>query len=332
LVYDTGTTTWQLRTGAKLDGDSANNTIIGGEGRDFLTGGDGNDTLTGGASADTLDGGNGNDILFGGTGNDLLIGGAGINTLTGGTGDDTYRISNTTNTIVENNNEGYDTIQLDGTYVTSNANSTYTLASNLENLTAFDGAAINLTGNAANNRLEGNSSANVIDGGNGNDYLIGGGGNDILTGGAGSDTFAWRLADAGPVGTPAVDRITDFNYGGGYSNIANAQGLPTGGGDVLDLRDLLQGEHTSTGQTGNAVANIEISNLLNYIDIQVSGADTIFHISKNGGFIGGTLNTALEDQTIIFQNVNLYTATGVAAGNETALLQTLIRNGTLIVD
>ena len=332
LVYDTATTTWQLRTGAKLDGDSANNTITGGEGRDFLTGGDGNDTLIGNGGADTLDGGNGNDTLQGGIGNDLLIGGLGTNILVGGTGDDTYRISNTTNTITENNNGGYDTVQLDNNYVTSNANSTYTLANNLENLTAFDGAAINLTGNNANNRIEGNSSANTISGGAGNDYLIGGGGNDTLTGGAGSDTFAWRLADAGAAGTPAVDRITDFNYGGGYSNIANAQGLPTGGGDVLDLRDLLQGERTSTGQTGNAVANIEISNLLNYIDIQVSGNDTIFHISKNGGFIGGTLNTGVEDQTIVFQNVNLYTATGVTAGNETALLQTLIRNGTLIVD
>ena len=332
LVYDTGTATWQLRTGAKLDGDSANNTITGGEGRDFLTGGDGNDTLIGGTGADTLDGGSGNDTLQGGVGNDLLIGGLGTNILVGGTGDDTYRISNTTNTITESNGEGYDTVQLDNTYVNANANSTYSLANNLENLTAFDGAAINLTGNNANNRIEGNSSANTISGGSGSDYLIGGGGNDTLTGGAGSDTFAWRLADAGAPGTPAIDRITDFNYGGGYSNVANAQGLPTGGGDVLDLRDLLQGERTSTGQTGNAVANIEISNLLNYIDIQVSGNDTIFHISKNGGFAGGTLNTAVEDQTIVFQNVNLYTATGVTAGNETALLQTLIRNGTLVVD
>ena len=77
---------------------------------------------------------------------------------------------------------------------------------------------------------------------------------------------------------------------------------------------------------------MQISTLLNYIDVEVSGGNTILHISKNGAFTGGTFNAAAEDQRIVLDNVNLYTATGVASGNEALLMQTLIKNGTLIVD
>ena len=153
-----------------------------------------------------------------------------------------------------------------------------------------------------------------------------------LAGGSGSDVFAWRFADSGSAGTPAVDTITGFVYGGGYSNIDNGSGAPIGGGDVLDLRDLLQNEHTSVGVTGAAAGSIAISNLLNFIDIQISGSDTILHISKSGSFTGAASDSLVEDQRIVLQGVNLYTDVSVTSGNETLLLQTLIRNGTLIVD
>ncbi|MDT7513499.1 beta strand repeat-containing protein [Rhodoferax mekongensis] len=332
LVYDGTTSTWQLRTGSILDGGAGNDTLTGGTGRDYLMGGDGNDTLNGGDAADTLEGGAGNDILNGGNGNDLLIGGAGADTLTGGAGDDFYKLSDTLDTIVEAAGSGSDTVQLDSTYVAANANTTYVLGANLENLTAYDGGAINLTGNTSDNRIEGNNAANTISGLDGNDFIIGGKGNDILTGGAGSDTFAWRLNDGGTAGAPAIDRITDFTYGSGYSNVDNGTGAPTGGGDILDLRELLVGEHTSSGNSGSAATDVSISNLLNYIDININGSNTEIRISTTGGFTGGTYSAAAEDQRIILNNVNLYTAVGTTSGNETLLLQTLIRNGTLLLD
>ena len=101
---------------------------------------------------------------------------------------------------------------------------------------------------------------------------------------------------------------------------------------MLDLRDLLQGEHTTSSNSGSGVSDVVISNLLNYIDINVSGSDTTLRISKTGGFTGGTYAAGAEDQRIVIEGVNLYTATGVTAGNESLLLQTLIKNGTLIVD
>ena len=336
LVYDSATSSWQLRTGSRLDGDAANNILTGGAGRDYITGGDGNDVLNGGAGSDTLYGGNDNDTINGGDGSDLLVGGAGSDVLVGGKGDDTYRLSDKLDTITEIAGEGTDTVQLDGLYVAANIGSTYTLATDLENLTAFDGGAINLTGNAAANRIEGNTSSNTIIGGAGNDFIIGGAGNDTLTGGSGSDTFVWRLADKGAVGAPAIDNITDFNYIGGYSNVDNGSGQPTGGGDVLDLRDLLQGERSSVGSTGNATANVEVSNLLSYLDITTQTTagvtDTVIRVSSSGGFAGGNYSTGAEDQRIVLNGVNLYSATSVTAGDEATLLKQLLKSGTLIID
>ena len=80
------------------------------------------------------------------------------------------------------------------------------------------------------------------------------------------------------------------------------------------------------------MGDVVIDNLLNFIDINVSGGNTTLRISKDGGFSGGTYASGAEDQRIIIEGVNLYTATGVAAGNEALLLQTLIKNGTLIID
>ncbi len=333
LVYEDGG--WHIRTGSMLDGDAGNNTLIGGVSRDLLRGGAGNDLLEGGGGADQLEGGTGNDVLHGGTGNDLLIGGPGADTLVGGLGDDTYRLSDDQDTLVENPGEGTDAIQLDADYVAAHAGSTYTLAANFENLSAQGDAAINLVGNSADNRLEGNSAANHIDGGDGRDFLIGGGGNDVLTGGAGADVFAWHLADAGTPGSPAVDTITDFQYGGGFQSVeAGNSGTPIGGGDVLDLRDLLHGEHTSVGGLGLPAGDeVELAHLQHYIDVEVTNGNTVLHISSTGGFTAdGAFNPAAEDERIVLQGVDLYAATGVGPGNEAALLQTLIKNGSMIVD
>ena len=80
-----------LESGADiLFGDLGDDSLIGGEGHDFLNGNDGTDILCGDLGNDTLSGGSENDSLLGGSGDDFLSGDLGNDTLTGGTGSDTF--------------------------------------------------------------------------------------------------------------------------------------------------------------------------------------------------------------------------------------------------
>jgi Ca2+-binding RTX toxin-like protein len=164
-----------------------------------------NNRMTGNSSNNRLDGGDGNDTLIGGSGNDTLSGGNGNDSMVGGVGNDLYGVNTTGDRVIENANEGIDTV---------NSAITYTLATNLENLTLTGTTAINGTGNTLNNVITGNSGNNVLTGGARNDTLIGGAGNDTLIGGIGNDTLTgstgndfFRFNST----SEKVDRITDFN-------------------------------------------------------------------------------------------------------------------------
>ncbi len=152
-------------------------------GNDTIFGKGLNQTLDGFGGNDTLNAGLGNDILNGGDGNDTLNGGAGIDTLLGGAGDDIYIHAGAADTIVENPDEGSDTIRAAETFTLPDA------SQNIENLTLTGLLAINGTGNNLANVLTGNAAANVLTGGTGDDTLIGGAGNDQLVGGEGNDTY-----------------------------------------------------------------------------------------------------------------------------------------------
>jgi Ca2+-binding RTX toxin-like protein len=166
-----------------------------------------------------------------------------------------------------------------------------------------------IIGTAGDDVLLGGSSADVIAGGAGNDDISGGAGNDTLTGGLGSDVFRWSLADAGPAGSPAIDSITDFDTSAGT--------------DKLDLRDLLTGEsHTA-------------ASLDNYLHFEVTGGNTIVHISSSGGFGGnGVVNavvsgSATETQQIVLVAVDLSVG-GLTTDQQ--IIQSLINNQKLITD
>ncbi|HSI43509.1 MAG TPA: Calx-beta domain-containing protein, partial [Methylotenera sp.] len=322
---------YELRTGSVLDGDTGGNTLTGAEGRDYIQGFGGNDILNGFGGADFLDGGANDDILNGGDGNDILVGGTGNDTMTGGLGDDIYRIDSAGDVVIEAAGEGTDTIEIDAAYNPG----TYTLAANFENALLQGSLNVNVTGNSLNNRITGNAGNNVLIGGTGDDRIIGGAGSDTLTGDTGTsangtlgkDIFEWNLADKGTAGAPSIDTITDFRYGGtGNTTQTNFDTLRV---DTLDLRDLLVGESSSLQVTGG-VPNV--GTLLNYIDVSISGSDTVLRISSTGGFSGGTYAAGAEDQRIVLQGINLYTATGATAGNETDLLQRMLANGALVVD
>ncbi|HUG25131.1 beta strand repeat-containing protein, partial [Piscinibacter sp.] len=163
-----------------------------------------------------------------------------------------------------------------------------------------------LNGNDGNDRLHGGAGNDALNGGNGNDVLIGGAGDDLLSGGAGADVFAWQLADRGTGGAPAVDTISDFS-------IAD--------GDVLDLRDLLVGSSATPG------------NLANYLDISISGGDTVIRVSSTGGFTNGVFSSSAEDQEIVLQGVDLRSQLSLdATASEAQMLQEMIFRGKVLTE
>ncbi|MEH7866668.1 calcium-binding protein [Rhizobium laguerreae] len=189
-----------------------------------------------------LKGGVAADKLMGAGGNDTLIGGGGADTMSGGTGDDTYVVDIATDLVIENVNEGTDTVQT--------ALVAYTLGSNLENLTYTGSASFTGTGNAL---------ANTITGGAGTDTLNGAAGADTLIGGAGNDTYI--VDNAGDIVTEVANEGTDTvrTNLASYTladNVENLTYIGTGpfAGTGNALNNVIvggSGSNTLTGGVGN---------------------------------------------------------------------------------
>ncbi len=217
----------------------------------------------------------------------------------------------------------------------------------------------NLTGTNANEYITGGDGDNVITGGNGNDVINGGAGNDTLSASSGSDmfyggtgndlitgstgidrisggadndtmsggvdtsvdVFAWTLGDQGNAGAPAVDTINNF--------VTSQAGSNHTGGDVLDLRDLLVGEHVG--------ANNAAGNLADYLHFEVAGGTTTIHISHTGGFaadshsVSAAYTSSAETQKIVLNNVDLQSVYSGATTDQQIITQ-LLNNNKLITD
>ncbi|WP_295531400.1 type I secretion C-terminal target domain-containing protein, partial [uncultured Pseudacidovorax sp.] len=159
-----------------------------------------------------------------------------------------------------------------------------------------------IVGSTGNDVINGGAGDDSIRGGDGADTIRGGSGNDVLTGGAGADTFVWKLGDQGTTATPARDIVSDF----GTASKAN-------GGDVLDLRDLLQGENHTTG----------VGNLGSFLHFSKSGSDTVIDVKHDGAAGGGVT------QQIVLSNVDL---TNNNSLTDAAIIQNLLNQGKLITD
>jgi Ca2+-binding RTX toxin-like protein len=199
-------------------------------------------TLTGTANIYGL-GNELDNLLTGNSGNNILEGGAGIDTMIGGLGDDTYYVS-IGDVIIENANEGTDT-------VVSGIN--YTLGNNIENLTlSNEMRGLTGTGNGLANRIKGTFYADVIDGGAGADSMTGGRGND-----------SYYVDNAGDVVAEAANEGTDTVLSSvSYTLSANVKNLTLLGA-------------TAINGTGNGTKNILTGNAADNILDGGAGADTL---------------------------------------------------------
>jgi Ca2+-binding RTX toxin-like protein len=271
-----------LTGGALINGtgNADANTLIGNSAANTLNGGDGHDSLNGGTGNDTLNGGSGNDLLTGAAGND---------TMSGGAGDDTYVVDALGDVIVENANEGTDTVQ---------SSLTSTLASDFENLTLTGSAVINGTGNGLDNVIIGNSAINVLSGLGGNDTLNGGVGADSMTGGTGNDTYV-------------VDNLGDTvseNAGEG-TDLVQSSVTHTLSADVENLT--LTGTAAING-TGNASDNIILGTSMANALTGLGGDDRL-----DGGGNADTMTGGTGDDTYVVDNTGDVVVENASEGTDT---------------
>ncbi len=226
IVYSTGS----------FYGDS----LAGYAGIDSMSGGDGSDSLDGDSGNDTLLGGAGGDVMQGGSGNDRLDGGLSADQMMGGIGNDTFIVDNALDVISESIGEGTDTVQ---------SSVTFTLGTDVENLTLTGTQAINATGNTLANQLTGNSNNNTLQGLDGNDTLSGGAGADTLQGGAGNDSYVVDAAgdvvtESSGAGTDTVQSSISYTLGNYLENLTlTGTGTRNGVGNA--------GANVLTGNSGN---------------------------------------------------------------------------------
>jgi Ca2+-binding RTX toxin-like protein len=205
--------------GAGFDTLSGIENLTGSSKDDVLTGDGGANVLRGLDGSDTLNGNGGIDSLDGGAGNDMLVGGAGNDTLTGGAGDDTYVLEGT-DTVVEADAEGTDTVQSAAGFSLNT-----TALQFVENLTLTGVAAVNGTGNGLNNAMTGNDGNNTLSGGNGDDILEGMGGNDTLNGnGGGGDVASYAGATSAVTVSLAIAGAQN-TVGAGIDTLSTVEGL-----------------------------------------------------------------------------------------------------------
>ena len=293
--------------------------LDGGAGADWMQGGAGNDTYvvddmsdvvyeSPGQGSDTVESaisytlganlenlkltgaapinGTGNELANSLTGNaaeNVVDGGLGADTMSGGKGNDTYMVDNSADKVLELSSQGVDRVV---------STVTYTLPSNVENLTLSGTAMANATGNSLNNALVGNSAANTLSGAAGADSMFGGAGNDTYVVDNAGDVVS-ELAGGG------VDTVKSSRT---YTLAANVEHL------------ILTGTAAING-TGNSLDNSITGN---------TGANTLA-----GGAGSDVLTGSKGSDTYLFgrgSGVDRIVENDATAGNsDRALLEAAIR-------
>ncbi|MDO9198669.1 calcium-binding protein [Rhodoferax sp.] len=262
-------------------------------------------TLTGTAAID----GTGNslsNVLSGNNANNVLNGGAGADTMTGAVGNDTYVVDNAADTVIEYLDEGTDLVQ---------SGVTYTLSSNIENLTLTGTGSFRATGNSLDNVLTGNSAANVLTGGAGNDtYVVGTGDSTVELAGDGIDTV--QSAVTWTLGTEVENlTLTGTSAINGTGNTSN---------------NVLTGNSAANTLNGGTGADTLLGGLGNDIYVVDNVADVVTeNLNEGTDLVQSSVSYTLSD------NVENLTLTGTTAINATgnALNNTLTGNaGVNILD
>jgi Ca2+-binding RTX toxin-like protein len=237
-------------------------------------------------------------VITGSSGNDMLDGGLGADTLIGGAGNDSYVVDDAGDVVIENANEGIDTV--------TTALAFWNLGANIENLT-----------HAGSNDFIGigNGLDNVLTGGAGNDYLIGGDGNDTFIDASSLNTFQGGAGDDTYVVQSNLDTVYEV-AGEGTDQVMTSLSAYVLAPNVenLTFADALLG-HTGIGNDGN---NVMIGN---------AGDDFLNGLAGNDTLTGGAGADLFVFTTSIAGGNNVDTITDFGSGTDRIVLDHAIFAG-----
>ncbi|MEQ1955701.1 M10 family metallopeptidase [Mesorhizobium sp. CN2-181] len=269
-----------------------------------------NFNLFGNVGNNTLYGNTGANELHGNSGNDKLAGYTGLDTLFGGAGDDKYYLddlatatSTPYDVVVENPNDGIDTVFVTARHNPSFIADFYALTDNVENMTVSGSIAFELDGNGLANVMTGNDAANVLQGLDGDDTLIGDGGADDLFGGSGLDTASYSTALASVLAW--------------LENAASNTG--DAAGDFYDSIENLAGTKYDDDLRGDALANRLSGDVGNDTLKGGVGAD---HLDGGDGI--DTASYANATGAVVASLANPSINSGEAAGDTYASIENLV--------
>lgn len=142
-------------------------------------------------------------------------------------------------------------------------------------------------------------------------------GPDVMTGHDGTDVFTWHLNDAHLPNSAEPNSLDEVR---GFELVSPR----FQGGDVLDLRDLLQGEHAAGG--GEALSR--------FISVEtLPTMSTVLNISTGGHFDGSLSQSDWQDHSILMHGIDLRAGLGLAASASSAdVINALLKQGNLLVD
>jgi trimeric autotransporter adhesin len=316
--------------GNTITGNSGHNAIDGKTGADAMVGGDGDDLYVvddagdtvaenSGEGADIVEasvnhtlsanvedllltgsgdingtGNSGANVLTGNAGNNRLDGQGGVDTMSGDAGDDTYVVDNAGDAVTDLS--GTDTVE---------SSITYTLDTDIENLSLIGTDNINGTGNG---------DANIITGNSGNNRIDGAGGVDTMAGGLGDDTYVVTEAgdsvmEGSGAGTDTVESSISFTL------TVNVENLTLAGTTDIDGTGN-GGANTITGSSGNN---------------RINGADDV---DSMAGGLGDDTYVVSQDGDSVFEALDAGTDTVESSIDYalTANVENLILSGSADID
>jgi Ca2+-binding RTX toxin-like protein len=255
------------------------------------------------AGAGAINGiGNGLDNTITGNASDNVIDGAtGADTMAGGAGNDIYFVDNPGDVVLENPDEGIDTVI---------SSVSLTPPPNVENLILAPGAgAANGIGNGLDNVIGGNASDNVIDGGAGADTMAGGAGNDTYFVDNPNDVVVENPNEGNDTENTSVSRTLDANV----ENLILAAGAGTINGTGNGLDNTITGNASDNVIDGAAGADTMAGG---------AGNDTYFVDNPNDVVVenpneGNDTENASVSRTLDANVENLILAAGAGAINGT---------------